>query len=452
MTIPAGQSTAGESVIAPVAERDRIMSLDTVRGVALFGILLMNILGFGYGRGPTEFRDFGGVWDANLWSWFITDTFFEGTQRTIFSLLFGAGVILLTSSAVKRAGDLDIADVYYRRTIWLIAFGMIHAYVLLWDGDILYYYGIAGLFLFPLRNLAPRRLIGIGVAGLLILSAVYTYDAQKIAGKHSAYTEAQQIMAGGGEQTDERKEAVEAWEEVLKDFNPPAEKIQKQIGYHTGSYWGLFVHHAPDIAGSHSRDTYRYMFLDAFAVMVIGMALMKLGVFTLARPTRFYWTMVFVGYGIGVPLSLHESFGIIDANFDILALAGNWSTYDLGRLSNGLGHLGVLLLFCRSGRLMWLQRSLAAVGRMALTNYIMHSVICAFVFLGVGFGLYGSLERYQLYYVVVAIWIFQLIVSPIWLRHFRFGPLEWVWRSLTYMKKQPMRRAPQVDPGILPVA
>ena len=98
------------------------------------------------------------------------------------------------------------------------------------------------------------------------------------------------------------------------------------------------------------------------------------------------------------------------------------------------------MLFCKSDILGFLKNALAAVGRMALTNYIMHSVICAFVFTGIGFSLFGQLQRYELYYVVGGIWLFQLIASPIWLKYFRFGPLEWLWRSLTYRERQPFKR------------
>jgi len=118
-----------------------------------------------------------------------------------------------------------------------------------------------------------------------------------------------------------------------------------------------------------------------------------------------------------------------------------------------IGHVGLLLLFCRSGYLSWLRNSLAAVGRMAFTNYISHSIICAVLFSGLGFGLYGKLERHQLYYVVFSIWLFQLIASPIWLRHFLLGPLDWGWRSLTYLRKQPFRRAapaPVLVPELAP--
>ena len=157
--------------------------------------------------------------------------------------------------------------------------------------------------------------------------------------------------------------------------------------------------------------------------------------------------MVAVGFAVGLTVNYFETRTILDGEFSLLAFMQAAPTYDLGRLGMTSGHLGVLLLFSRSGWLMWLQRRLAAVGRMALSSYVTHSVICAFVFYGFGFGLYGELQRHELYYVVFSIWLFQLIVSPIWLRHYRFGPIEWVWRSLTYMKRQPMRYRSDVGPS-----
>jgi uncharacterized protein len=115
-------------------------------------------------------------------------------------------------------------------------------------------------------------------------------------------------------------------------------------------------------------------------------------------------------------------------------------TYDLGRVSIVLGHVGAIMLFAKTNILGGLKRSIAAVGKMALTNYIMHSLICMIIFTGVGFGLFGKLQRYELYFVVLAVWIFQLIISPIWLRHFYFGPMEWIWRKLSYRNNPPFRK------------
>ncbi len=202
----------------------------------------------------------------------------------------------------------------------------------------------------------------------------------------------------------------------------------------------MLTHNAPR---SHYFETiyfYDHFFLDALAAMLLGMALFKSGVLTAERSNRFYGTMLAVGYVVGFAVNYREGHIIVDGAFEVLAFDHAALTYDIGRVAMAMGHIGVVMLFCKSGALGFLRTAIGAVGRMALTNYIMHTVICIFVFYGFGFGMYGSLERHELYYVVVAIWLFQLIVSPLWLARFRFGPLEWVWRSLTYWKRQPMLR------------
>ena len=110
-----------------------------------------------------------------------------------------------------------------------------------------------------------------------------------------------------------------------------------------------------------------------------------------------------------------------------------------GSLVVALGHVGMLMLVVQSGALSWLTKRLAAVGRMALTNYLTHSIVCTTLFYGYGFGLFASINRTGMACIVLIIWVTQLLISPIWLRHFRFGPAEWLWRSLTYWKPQPMR-------------
>jgi uncharacterized protein len=181
-----------------------------------------------------------------------------------------------------------------------------------------------------------------------------------------------------------------------------------------------------------------------FGMMLIGMGLFKLGVLTLERGTMLYVTMVVGGYAIGLATNAWETKHIIDGGFSARAFTEVTTTYDLGRLGMTVGHLGLMLLFVRSGVLRPVRRAFAAVGRMAITNYLMHSAICLVLFVLMGW--YGKLERHQLYYIVFAIWVFQLIFSPLWLRYFKFGPVEWLWRSLTYMKLQPMRRTRAAQP------
>jgi uncharacterized protein len=440
-------SPFAESVAAPVAESERLQSLDALRGVALFGILLMNITGFGLPYAYDDPTNFGGATGANLWAWITTNMVFEGTQRGLFSLLFGAGFVSLATRR-ESAGSADAADLHYRRMTLMVVFGMIHSYLLLWTGEILFFYGIVGMFLYPLRKLSPRVLFTMAAIGFSINIIWGQGERLSAIAKYDKFATAQKITTAGGKLSKSQEEDTKAWKEFVSDRKPDAEKIKKQIDAHQGSYLGLVVHQAPDNARGESWGVYRWFF-DMFSMMLIGMALFRTGVLTLAQPSRVYWLMLLIGYSVGLSINYWETRTIIESGFTVFAFLQTNLTYDLGRLAMTMGHVGLLLLFCRSGYLSWLRNSLAAVGRMAFTNYISHSIICALVFSGFGLGLYGKLDRHQLYYVVLSIWLFQLIASPIWLRYFLFGPLEWGWRSLTYLKKQPFRRITPV-PVLIP--
>src|SRR5258708_23609299 len=178
---------------------------------------------------------------------------------------------------------------------------------------------------------------------------------------------------------------------------------------------------------------------DMLTMMLVGIAFAKTGVLAAKQSYRFYWWMLAAGYGIGFPVNAISAWLSYQAHFEPMQTVFSFSTYQIGRVAVTLGHTAVLLLICKAGLVPWLTRRLAAVGQMAFSNYIAHSLIYGFVFYGYGLGLFNRLERYQLYIVVLAMWIFSLLVSPVWLRHFAYGPLEWGWRSLTYWKRQPIR-------------
>jgi len=439
------QTAELQADLGPVTGLERISSIDTIRGAALFGILLMNIVAFGLPSGYSNPMNYGGAEGLNLAAWAINNLLFEGTMRGLFSMLFGAGIVLMTSRAEARGGGIEVADIFYRRTLWLFAFGVIHAWLFLWLGDILYFYGVAGLFLFTFRKVNPRTLIVLGVLVLASVIPKYAYEYSQVQIAMADAQAAQLVLDDGGELDDEQQEAIDGWQEILEDHNPPAKKLQKSIDGVHGNYFEIIASHASFIIWMQSTGLYLYFFWDTVGMMLIGMGLLKLGVLSGARSGRFYLTMMIVGYAIGISVNAYETRLLIDNNFDVIAFAKASLTYDLGRLPVTFGHIGLLTLICRMRWLNWLTSRLAAVGRMALTNYIAHSVVCAFVFTGIGFSMYGELERHQLYYVVGAIWLAQLMISPIWLQYFRFGPLEWLWRSLTYKQRQPMRRETVTD-------
>lgn len=424
----------------PVREKDRFLSLDVLRGIALLGILLLNIAGMGLAGAYFDPTIQGGANGLNLTAWYFNNTFVEGTMRTIFSVLFGAGVILLTGRAEKRGAGIALADIYFRRTIWLVAFGMVNAYLLLWMGDILFYYGLVGLFLFSVRKVHPKWLLAGSLAAFLTIFAINNHKYHDAVEVHEKYLAVQAVEEAGGTLSEEQQADVEAWQAIRASWLPTPEQVEEKTEARRAGYVEAFKSNAEEVFYFHTVLLYEFFILDALAAMLLGMALFKWGFLTVERKTRDYLAMMIAGYGIGYFVNAHESASYMNSGFDLVVFYENMQTYDLGRITMAIGHLGLFLLFIRSGILGWLQRSLAAVGRMALTNYISHSVFAAVIF--TGFGLFGQLERYQLYYVVFAIWVFQLITSPLWLKYFRFGPLEWVWRSLTYLKRQPLRRRP----------
>ncbi|HEU4402675.1 MAG TPA: DUF418 domain-containing protein [Candidatus Polarisedimenticolia bacterium] len=434
-----GPEAPAAQEIAPVTAGERISSVDVLRGVALLGILLMNVVSFGLPEGayadPTVA---GGEKGANLAAWLVSQVLFEGKMRAIFSMLFGAGVVLLTSRAEARGGEGRIADIYYRRCLWLIAFGLAHAYFI-WPGDILYGYGVVALLLFPFRRQSAKFLI---VTGLLVLAVIVPktiFEGRHLASLRARAQDVERAVARGRTPTEPQREALKEWAEKLKELKPPPADIAKEIRAHRAGYWTLFARRAKEVVSDESTLFYKYGFLDAAGMMLLGMGLLKLGVFSAALSPRFYQAMALLGYGIGAPINWYVGHLEIAGHFDPVGMFSAYATYDLGRLSVALGHVAVVMLICKAGALRFLTTRLAAVGQMALSNYLAHSILCVLLFDGTGFGLFGRLQRIQLLYVVLPIWAVQLLVSPIVLRRFRFGPLEWLWRSLTYWQRQPLR-------------
>ena len=422
------------SVAAPTAKR--LESLDFIRGCALFGILIMNIVGMGLGAAYDNPTVMGGDTGINLWTWFVVNVTFEGTQRGLFSILFGAGVILFTQRP-------ESTDAYFRRNLWLIAFGLFNAWVLLWGGDILYFYGLTALFLFAFRHLPGKKLLGLGIASFVLGAAWTGLDTYNMLDLHKRAVSAERVSAGG--RTEEQKKAVEEWKEEARG-GPSPETVARVTRDNQSGYLSALRVRAPRIAEAESWSAYRYFF-DVFGMMMIGMALFKLGILTLEARTRTYVAMMLGGYAIGIPLNLYEAYWLMNHGFSGLARHQADITYDFARLAQTTGHLGLLCLFLRSGNFSWFRRSMAAVGRMALTNYLTHSLVALIIFVLLGY--WGKLERHHLYYIVFSVWAVQVVVSPIWLKHFHFGPVEWLWRYLTYGKAPPFRRENPSTPATL---
>ena len=374
----------------------------------------------------------------DLATFMTMDVFVEGVMRAIFSMLFGAGMLIFLN---KPESDAErTKELYYRRTLLLVGFGLFNAYLLLWLGDILYAYGMTGLVLYFFRGMSPRKLTYLSAGIFLLLTLMHSaghFQARTLGAAVAEIESLPQdsVLTAGQEQS------LADWDAFLEQQFVTPELVAQQLDVMRSGYLTAFINLAPINLILQTVGFVGNSFWDALAMMLLGMAFMKWGLLDASRSLRIYGYMALVGLGIGLPLNTWESVTFVSSGFDFQWTAFNRPTYDLGRLSLAIGYIGVVMLVCKLGVLSWLRFVLARVGQMALTNYLSHSLICNFIFMGWGLGLAGQLQRHEIYYVVLGIWLFQLIMSPLWLRYFRFGPAEWLWRSLTYKRRQALRIA-----------
>ncbi|WP_245826251.1 DUF418 domain-containing protein [Spirosoma rigui] len=431
----------------PVAKAARIQTIDLIRGLALLGILMMNIPGFGY-LGSGYNRLLNNPTGPDFYTFAVVGVAFEGTMRGLFSMLFGAGMVLFTQNKREQPDGPTVAEYYYRRLLWLVLFGVINAYVFLWRGDILFFYGLCGMILYPFRRTKAGWLIALAVLCMgfnAIRSELFYSELRE---NRAGYLEAVQQEKAHKKLTDKQKEAKAAWENFEKRTKPDPKKDAKELADMRSGYGTVFMHLLPENSSAETYYTY-YGSWDMLLMMFLGMALLNWGFFTNKLPTSTYVITLLIGYGIGLPVSWFYVTSQVDWIQHTGPFVDNYRTipfqvYDIRRVLLALGHASLLLLVYRSQVVPWLMRALTAVGQMAFTNYLMQSIICTLFFHGYGLGYYGKLSYYELYYVVAGVWIFQLILSPVWLQYFLFGPFEWLWRSLTYWKRQPMRRTAAV--------
>ena len=419
---------------APIEPKERIEGLDVIRGLALLGILLLNILAFGL-----PFRAYldpsvdGSVAGIDFGVFFAVELVFEGAMRALFSMLFGAGIALLATGG-RATGT------YYRRMALLLGIGLLDALVLLWTNDILVSYALAGMVLYACRNWRPRNLF-IGAA--VVFAYLATFYALVFFLLSTMPEEAEAIeerIAAGVEVSAEDRLVVESWAELKASFDPPDNVLEREAVKFEGSYPEAFVANAGEVGENYAVALPLVFFWDAAACMLLGMALFRSGVIQGRRSTRFYALLATAGFVIGLAVNGYELSMKIGSGYAMRWVSGvSTITYDIGRVSMALGFASMALIACQRGWFTRLRRGLAAVGRMALTNYILQSVFGLVIFHDFGFGLWNELARHQLYFVVAGEWIFSIWFSTWWLRRFRFGPLEWLWRSLTYKHRQPMR-------------
>jgi uncharacterized protein len=429
---------------APVPQSERIVIIDALRGFAILGILLMNIPGFAIpapaSHDPSVLNEFG---TYNFSVWHFVEWFPEGTQRAIFSMLFGAGVLLFTSRQEKRIEGLRSADYFFRRQLWLMVFGLLDIYLLLWTGDILFDYACCGMILYTFRNLSPKGLLIAGGLCFLLMSAKENRDLYK--DKQKIYR-GEQVMALDTSTVKLNKQQLDELSS-MKDFkerNSAERKVtrmERSRRNTTGNYENLYDWRTNNYLNN--LITYSYFGIwDILMFMFFGMAFFKLGILTGQASNKVYWLIAIIGLSLGLLISYYRLRPAIENKFNWFEVTRQvkFETYTISRTLRALGIFGTIMLLYKSGWLKWLFALMRPVGQMAFTNYLTQSLICGLFFYGIGFGMYGRLQRIEIYYFVIAIWIMQILWSHIWLRYFYFGPMEWLWRSLTYWKKQPLRR------------
>lgn len=411
----------------PLAPAERVMTIDVIRGFALLGILGPNILAFAWPSAAQyapqvigltlELTSGADVHErANHIAHRIVQILFHGKMMALFSMLFGAGVLMY---ARKFERDADSppklsagAALWYTRCAWLLVIGLVHAFAF-WYGDILVWYAITGMgALWWIRRLSPVWQIAIAVAAYLLGTCSLTG-----------------FMLLGL-----RYQGAEA---MLGDY-------AGETAAYTGAYIDMLAVRAQQLLLTYVFLLPMGFFFSLTGLMSLGMALTRLGVLTGERSDRFYVVMAVGGLTLGLSLTI----GLLALLERTLELPGFifLGSGQLVGIPTALGYAAVLALLVRRGWLRPVTYALACVGRMALSNYLLQTLLCTTIFYSYGLGLFGRVQYPELWLVVIGVWAVNIVFSLLWLRVFRYGPAEWLWRSLTYLRPQPMRLAPARSP------
>ena len=409
----------------------RYESLDAIRGVAVMGILAMNIVAFALPFSAYMNLLAGGpIGGIDLATWFFNFVFIDSKMRGLFSMLFGASTFLVIQSAT--ASGRSAAGAHYSRMFWLAIFGLIHFYFI-WFGDILFLYAICGILLFAFRNLQVRALLVWAGAFLVVGIGFFAFGwlmfALGEAGKLPAEAAAQ--MQGD-------------FAQLNADMGPNAAGYAKEIALHLGSYGGIVA----EKLGERLSEPFvsALMFLwETMGLMLIGMALFKSRMLTGEWEAARYRKWALAGFLIGAPPLVGLAWYQYASGFSAVSTFGASLSLSVPfDIAMTIGWAALIMLLIRTAASDSVRMRLAATGRMAFTNYLVTSIVMTSIFYGYGLGLYGGVGRTVLYLFCFAMWAAMLLWSKPWLDRFQYGPLEWIWRSLSRWQVQPMRKAPQL--------
>ena len=452
----------------------RVASLDILRGIAILGILFMNINDMGasfWAFFDNDIRHLG--WSkADQIAWFVREVFANGTARCMLEMLFGVGMVILTDRAATAAGaaaragrfrriagwifgPAAVLKPYYARNIVLFLFGVVHMFVLLWPGDILHTYGLAALVAFLFRRLKPGWLLGVGLIMALMQFGFGGYDYLTRPAERARIAMLQTRQASGATltkaETADVKKAVERKAERDERKAEIAKKIVAEDKARSGSFM-TWTQASWDVSLAIQGKGLEILFVwEAAATMLIGAALYKWGVIQGRRSRRFYQWLMLGAYGIG--LTSRAVSAVQRMRFDDQPNI-EWPMYEIARLATTVGHISLVYLLLATVAGAKLLKPFEAAGRTALTVYICQTLICLWLlYPPFGFALYGKQGWMALMLTALAVNALLLWGANVYVRHYRIAPVEWLWRSIIARRWLPIRSGTVTDrPGAAPLA
>ena len=409
----------------PTNIKERIGSLDFLRGIAVLGILFINIESFVYPN-PWSSWQYGYEsaidHDTRFWVYFLT----QGKFYTMFALLFGVGFVIFLERVTQKTKGLIGMDMYGRRLLWLFVFGVVHAY-LIWDGDILYHYAICGFLLLPFRSVQTNYLILI-VAFLASMLFIKSYES--VADRKEAfrnYTAALNVPEN--RRTADETKRIASWEKRHSKIEPNSVEVVENP---KPTYWEG-VKNSYNKLNVHKGEFYHTsLILSTLIVMLLGMVLYRSGIFSNYQKWNYYWiiTIGIVIFGLVINYLRYEQWTYKDHEPVLEVWMSLLFTFPKEIL--GMGYIllgnGIYQKFLKNSK----TKLLSKIGRTALSNYILQSIILGVIFFGYGFGLFNKYSRFELLGFVAAIWALQIVLTLLWLHYHKQGPLEYLWRKLTY--------------------
>jgi uncharacterized protein len=425
-----------------IDNKNRIVGLDVARGFALLGILIMNSTGMAlYSSAYFNYASDGGEGIANFIAWSSMIVYFEGAMRGLFSLLFGAGIVIFLDQ-LNAKNVPNAIDIHGRRMLLLIGFGLINTFVFFYPFDILLFYGMAGLALFPLRNLSIKSL-SLSFIVLFIASNLFSvHQYHDRTEKQSAFEAAKLVLSEGKDLTDKQQNAIDDWEKSLDYWAGTEETRKKDNWVNNKNHLEFASKSWSEYSSSFASSGFWRFLFDSLFMVTLGMLLTKLGVLAGTASNSTYIKMLFFGYSIGIGFGLLRAKILVDSDYSFDSFSHLTMTYQIRRIAMSIGHVGLIFCMVRFGLFSWLQSAFSALGRMAFTNYMAQSVFQVLIWYGPGLSLHGRVERYEVWIAITLIWIVQVAFSIWWLKHYKMGPLEWVWRAMTYGTKPELKIKP----------